>query len=114
MASQFLRTNSERDTAKTRFADLTKVLDHLEAIRTDLIENVALFVVKSEGDEGPKLQDQLEAPLDRYAVNVLVGQAGREPVLPIVEELHPTLSNLLGSIEYISHHGVLGYQFPPH
>ena len=99
------------ETAKARFADIPKILAHLEAIRADLIENVAMFVVKSEGDEGPSLQDQLEAPFDRYTVNVLVGHAGREPAAPIVEELHPTLSNLLGSIEYISHHGVLVTNF---
>jgi len=99
------------DNAKARFADIPKILAHLEAIRADLIENVAMFVVKSEGDEGSPSQDQLDAPFDRYTVNVLVGHAGREPVVPIVEELHPTLSNLLGSIEYISHHGVLVTNF---
>ena len=40
------------DTAKARFADVPKILAHLEVIRADLIENVAMFVVKSEGDEG--------------------------------------------------------------
>ena len=30
---------------------------------------------------------------------------------PIVEELHPTLGNLLGSIEYVSQHGVLFTNF---
>ena len=99
------------ETAKARFADIPKILAHLEAIRADLIENVAMFVVKSEGDEGPSPQDRLEAPFDRYTVNVLVGHAGGEPVAPIVEELHPTLSNLLGSIEYVSHHGVLVTNF---
>jgi len=99
------------DTAKAHFADIPKILAHLEAIRADLIENVAMFVVKSEGDEGPSLQDQHEAPFDRYTVNVLVSHAGREPAVPIVEELHPTLSNLLGSIEYVSHHGVLVTNF---
>jgi lon-related putative ATP-dependent protease len=99
------------DTAKTRFADVAKILAHLETIRADLIENVAMFVVKSEGEEGPTLSDHLEAPFDRYTVNVLVGHAGPEPVIPIVEELHPTLGNLLGTIEYVSHHGVLVTNF---
>ena len=99
------------DTAKARFADVAKILAHLEAIRADLVENVAMFVVKSEGEEGPALSDQLEAPFDRYTVNVLVGHAGPEPVIPIVEELHPTLGNLLGTIEYMSHHGVLVTNF---
>jgi len=99
------------DTAKTRFADIAKILAHLEAIRADLIENVAMFVIKSEGEEGSSLQDQIEAPFERYSVNVLVGQAGPEPGVPIIEELHPTLSNLLGSIEYMSQHGVLVTNF---
>ena len=84
------------ETAKARFSDIPKVLSHLEAIRADLIENVAMFVIKSEGDEGPPAQRPIDAPFDRYAVNVLVGQAGREPVVPIVEELHPTLRQSVG------------------
>ena len=84
-------------------------LAHLEAIRTDLIENVALFVVKGEDDEGPQLQDQLEHPFDRYAVNVLVGQQ-REPVVPIVEELHPP-SAIWAASDIVSHHGVLVTDF---
>jgi len=95
------------DTAKASFADIPKILAHLEAIRADLIENVAIFVVKGEAEEGAPAPDKFDAPFDRYTVNVLVGRAGREPVVPIVEELHPTLPNLLGSIEYVSHHGVL-------
>ena len=99
------------DTAKGRFTDLPKVLEHLEAIRADLIENVAIFVIKSEGDEDSPLQSPLDAPLDRYKVNVFVGHDSHERVAPIVEELHPTLGNLLGSIEYVSQHGVLVTNF---
>ncbi len=99
------------DGAKAKFADVAKILAHLEAIRADLIENVGMFVVKSEGEEGPQLQADFDAPFERYTVNVLVGQAGREAAVPIVEELHPTLSNLLGSIEYVSQHGILVTNF---
>lgn len=99
------------DNAKGRFSDIPKILEHLEAIRADLIENVAMFVLKSDGDEAAQSPEPLDMPLDRYAVNVLVGHAAREPVAPIVEELHPTLSNLLGSIEYVSQHGVLVTNF---
>lgn len=94
------------DTAKARFVDIPKILAHLEAVRADLIENVGMFVVKGEGEEGA-LAEEIGVPLDRYAVNVLVSHPEREPVVPLIEELHPTLSNLLGSIEYISQHGVL-------
>ncbi len=99
------------DTAKKRFTDMPKIVEHLEAIRADLIENVAMFVLKGEGDEGQRSEEQLGGPFDRYTVNVLVGHAGGEPDIPIVEELHPTLGNLLGSIEYVSQHGVLVTNF---
>ena len=45
-------------------------------------------------------------PFDRYEVNVLVTQDGDKSV-PIVEELHPALGNLIGRIEYIALHGAL-------
>ncbi len=99
------------DDTKQRFADLAKVLAHLEAIRSDLIENVAMFVVKGDGEDGPEIQEQPGGPFDRYAVNVLVGRTDHESAVPIVEELHPTLANLLGSIEYVSQHGVLATNF---
>jgi len=99
------------DTAKTRFTDIAKVVAHLEAIRADLIENVVMFVAKGDSDEVPAAQDPFDGPFDRYAVNILVGHADAEAGVPIVEELHPTLSNLMGSIEYVSHHGVLVTNF---
>lgn len=99
------------DRTKSQLTDQPKILDHLEAIRNDLIENIAMFVVKGEGEEGPLFQDQLEGPFDRYTVNVLVGHSAQDPAVPIVEELHPTLSNLLGSIEYVAHRGTLVTDF---
>ena len=99
------------DTAKARFTDIPKIIEHAETIRADLIENVGMFVAKSEGDEGPQLEDQVGGPFDRYTVNVLVGHGGHEPGIPIIEELHPTLGNLLGSIEYISQRGVVVTNF---
>jgi len=99
------------DTAKARFTDIPKIVAHQEAILADLIENVGMFVAKSEGEESADLQYQFEGLFDRYAVNVLVGHTKDEPGVPIIEEQHPTLSNLLGSIEYVSHHGVLVTNF---
>ena len=99
------------DTAKARFTDIPKIIWHLDAILTDLIENVVMFVAKSESDEEPTTQDQFEGRFDRYAVNVLVSHAKDDFGIPIIEEQHPTLSNLLGSIEYVSQHGVLATNF---
>jgi lon-related putative ATP-dependent protease len=99
------------DTANKRFTDIQKIVEHLEAIRADLIENVAMFVLKGEGEEWQRTEEQLGGPFDRYSVNVLVGHTGGEPNIPIIEELHPILPNLLGSIEYVSQHGVLATNF---
>jgi predicted ATP-dependent protease len=99
------------DTAEKRFTDIPKIVEHLEDIRADLIENVAMFVLKGDGEEGSHGEEQLGGPFDRYQVNVLVHHPGGEPDIPIVEELHPTLGNLLGSIEYVSQHGVLVTNF---
>lgn len=97
--------------AKSKFSDLERILDHIEKVRSDLVENVAMFIVKADGDEQ---QEPVEArpgnPFDRYEVNVLVAQDGQTNA-PIVEELHPTLGNLIGRIEYISSRGVLMTNF---
>ena len=100
------------DEAKSKFTDIPRVIEHLEAVRGDLIENVAMFVVKTEGDEGGGTASRrIGGSFERYEVNVLVSHAGEDKSAPIVEELHPTLANLIGSIEYVSQHGVLVTNF---
>ncbi|MGA2794903.1 MAG: AAA family ATPase [Roseiarcus sp.] len=99
------------DEAKSAFADVPNIVNHFEAVRADLVENIAIFVAKSEADENEPRDSRPGSPFDRYEVNVLVAQDGREPGIPIVEELHPTLGNLIGRIEYISRSGVLVTNF---
>ncbi|GIK81010.1 MAG: Lon protease family protein [Pseudorhodoplanes sp.] len=100
--------------AKEPFADLPRVLQHLEAVRADLVDNVAMFVIKGEGAEGSQTESdaRLGNPFDRYAVNVLVQTTSDEATGgPVVEELHPTLARLIGSIEYVSRQGTLVTNF---
>jgi len=99
------------DETKAQFSDLPRIVAHLEAVRTDLIENIPIFIAKSEdgADESPDLQPG--GPFDRYEVNVLVTREEGKPKVPIVEELHPTLGNLIGRIEYIALHGALVTNF---
>lgn len=102
------------DEARSKFTDLPKVIEHLEAARTDLVDNVMLFVMKPEGDEdhvAPAPDWQGGNPFQRYEVNVLVDHQVGGTQVPVVEELHPTLGNLLGNIEYVSQHGVLMTNF---
>ena len=93
--------------AKSKFADIPSVLRYLEAVRADLVENIVLFIVKPEGEGLEAVDTHLGSPSDRYAVNVLVGRNDTARPIPIVQELHPTLANLIGSIEYVSQNGVL-------
>lgn len=113
----------ERDTAqfaiaqpieevKAEFADLPKVLAHIEAIRVDLLENVQLFTGQEAQGENPMLMAmRLSGTLERYEVNVLVTQADHGSGAPVIEELHPTLGNLVGRIEYLQMQGALVTNF---
>lgn len=93
--------------AKSKFPDIPRVLEYLEAARGDLVDNVMIFAGKAEEEERQDASDLLAAnPFQRYEVNVVVAHAENTGV-PIVSEPHPTLANLLGTIEYVSQHGVL-------
>jgi len=99
------------DETKARFVDLARIVEHLEAVRADLVDKVAMFVVRREGEDEQPIDARIGSPFDRYEVNVLISQAGQTSAVPIVEEPHPTLANLIGSIEHISHQGVLVTNF---
>lgn len=102
--------------AGAAFADLPDVRTHMDAVRADLIENVYLFIAPqmAEGDGQPPPHSQAPlrpgSPFERYDVNVLVTQPDGNSA-PIVEELHPTLSNLVGRIEYLPTQGALVTNF---
>jgi predicted ATP-dependent protease len=96
---------------KANFGDLTRIIQHIETVRADLIENIATFIAKSEDGEDEDVGSRPGSPFDRYEVNVVVTQADRGVGLPIVEELHPTLGNLVGRIDYISLRGALVTNF---
>jgi predicted ATP-dependent protease len=101
----------ERDTArfamehpvaqvKAAFADLPAALAHVDAITKDLLENVQLFAAP---------QETATDPLARFEVNVMVSQSG--PNAPVIEELNPTLANLVGRVEYLQLQGALVTNF---
>jgi predicted ATP-dependent protease len=104
------------DETKTRFADLPVALEHLDAMRNDLLDNVGVFIgpaqaaAREEGN-GEEQEWTTIGPLDRYEVNVLVTADGAPAGAPVVEELHPTLRNLVGRIEHVWHRGVLSTDF---
>ena len=77
----------------------------------DLIENIAAVRRQAQRRRGEERADRAGRPFDRYEVNVLVDPGRRATGAPIVEELHPTLGNLIGRIEY-SRAGRARHQFP--
>lgn len=97
--------------ARERFSTIAEVTKYLESVRADLIEHTALFLAKPQGELGAIFGAALADTTDRYEVNVLVSQDGGNDSVPMVEELHPTLGNLIGSIEYVSQHGFLVTDF---
>ncbi len=92
------------------FSDLPRVLEHLDDVREDLLHHVQLFLAQQEG--APERIDamRLGHPFERYDINVIVSNdaTGRPPV---VEELNPTLGNLLGRVEHMSLQGALVTNF---
>jgi predicted ATP-dependent protease len=97
--------------ARKKLADVARVLEHLDAVRSDLINNIGLFVEKPDAELGEIVDVVRGRAMDRYQVNVLVSQNRIAGSVPIVQEFHPTLANLIGSIEYISQNGVLATNF---
>jgi lon-related putative ATP-dependent protease len=97
--------------AKTGFADLPDVLAHLEEIVKNLLENMELFTARQEAAADPAALARLDGALERFEVNVLITVSDAGPDAPVIEELNPTLANLVGRIEYVQLQGALVTNF---
>lgn len=95
---------------KSQFSDLPEVLRHIDAIRADLLENIQFFVAAlAEAQDRPAAGAGM--PMDRYEVNILVSQSDARSGAPVVEELNPTLGELVGRVEYLQMQGALVTNF---
>ena len=95
---------------RAAFADLPVVAAHLDEFTKDLLENVHLFAARQEASADPTAAMRLEGALERFEVNVMVAQENRG-CAPVIEELNPTLANLVGRIEYLQLQGALVTNF---
>ena len=96
---------------KQRYADLSEVLEFLEAVEADVIENVD--DLRPPDEETPLLLGppaQRGSPLDAYQVNLIVDNAALQGA-PVVYEEHPSYQNLVGRVEHESHLGTLSTDF---
>lgn len=97
----------EIDELRRLFSDLPQLIEYLEAVRADLTQHVQLFLAQPEGGSQERLDAmQLGHPLERYDINVIVSNKSDGPS-PVVEELNPTIGNLLGRVEHVSFQGAL-------
>jgi lon-related putative ATP-dependent protease len=97
---------------KEKYKDLAEVLAYLEEVRSDILANLNDF--KTEPDEQPASpipgMGIKKAPLKKYAVNVLVDNSDCKGA-PVILEMNPTYSNLLGRIEQEAQFGALTTDF---
>lgn len=97
-----------------KYEDVPAVEEHLKALMTDLVDNVAQF---RDGEEQtmplpmPRgLMPMETSPYARYRVNLLA-EASRDKAAPVVHETNPTLHNLTGEVEYQTQMGALVTDF---
>jgi lon-related putative ATP-dependent protease len=94
---------------RERFSEEREVLAYLDGVQGDVLSNLSDF----RGEQEPQLPFGLgprQRDFARYAVNVLVDNAGAEGA-PIVVERNPTYYNLLGRIEYRASFGAMTTDF---
>ncbi len=104
-----------------KYADLPQVLEHLEAVKEDVVKNVREVIAEEErgSEDGAPLPAPLaraisasrsRSMLNRYRVNLLVDHSGSESA-PVIYEDHPTYLNLVGRIEHTAQMGALVTDF---
>ena len=95
------------------FGKIKAVAEYLSLVRSDLIENIELFLelgpAKNVGSFPIATSKYYLAPqFRRYAVNVMVSHTnGGKRGAPVVTQELPSLANLVGRTEYISEMGAL-------
>ena len=101
---------------QAEYRSVPRVAEYLGRMREDMLENAEAFYHAKEG-EAPTLfgsplalPEPSEAPLRRYAVNVLIEHSGAKGA-PVVHEDNPAHDALLGRIEHISQMGALFTDF---
>ena len=106
------------DDLRTAYAGLAVVLDHLEAVRRDVIDNAQEFQSSEADGERPQGLSlglpndggEIITALRRYRVNLLVDHSQSKGA-PVHYEDHPTHENLVGRIEHLSRFGALMTDF---
>jgi len=108
------------DELREKYADFSKVMEYLDAVRRDVVENASDFC-PSDQDPATVLSALLggaavqrgrggPASLHRYRVNVIVDHSSSKGA-PVVYEDNPTYQNLIGRVEHMAQMGALVTDF---
>ncbi len=101
---------------KSRWDEVPEVVRHLNRLAEDIVKNAQLFAdsAPEAGSIAPPSPDlptsELDDPLSRYRVNVIVCHSP-EGGAPVIEEKSPTYHNLIGSIEHRVQFGTMVADF---
>ena len=94
-----------------RYTDLPDVLNHLKAVKKDILENIKAFTKPATAVTQPFFPNQENDNfMNRYEVNVLIDNSQTQNV-PIIVESNPNYSNLFGKVEKESRFGALTTDF---
>lgn len=104
-------------TVRNAYEGNEKIEAYLDDVEVDLIRHVGLFVGEEIANvvKGTMATDD-DVRFRRYLVNVLVSSTdavGRQTTrgAPIIKEMNPTLSHLVGSVETLSEMGTVNTDF---
>lgn len=107
-----IAVNHSIDDAKTAFRDLAPVLEHFDLLEKHLLDNAGAFMAAAAAEDNERKSVIRQAGnFELFEVNVFVTSAGQPEGAPLVEELHPTLGNLVGRIEHQWQQGLLTTDF---
>jgi len=99
------------------FGDEPTLLEHLNAVKEDILENMEDFV-NEDNDEEDALQAMMpwmakkntEDNLSKYRVNLLADNSELTGA-PVVVDYNPSYTNLVGEVEYDNEYGNLSTDF---
>jgi len=99
------------ETLRRSYPDHTEALSYLERVQQDVVHHYKDFLPR----EGPALtipgfEPFRRADMTRYEVNVIVDHDPKHGA-PVIDESHPTYTNLIGKIERRAHMGVMYTDF---
>lgn len=78
------------------FSNYRRITEYLEKVKNDVIENIRNILN----------EEKREAVFSKYKVNLFVDNSHLQGA-PVIEEMHPTYSNVFGKIEYIARMGIM-------